>query len=403
MGYIKSNPVMMDTNNIKRNYKLEEAVEDFLNTIDARSNRNKSTEKLKSNSYNRKKSDMKKFIAFRDAEYKNVKYTINITKEFIRDFTLHMQNLKKEKGKDKGSPIAPNTVIACFQSLKSFITYLAKSNAIKEDVYRYVYNSNFVDYEKEQVVCEQGFLNREQVLEIYKRTEMYKKRGTYYRNRALIGLLLHGFRRSEIIELKWKDIDFDTKVANIILYKVRKKISVRLADFVVNDLKAHFESLNEDMQHKTSYIFSTKKGQSISNVYLREIIVDLTKDMTDSQGKPIGTRTFRKTFVNINMLLNFPIHHIQNYTAHTTAVLQKHYQQMFPSLKIDTNEDYINEYFTYLKDGTMVKPKISVDDVLNDEELMGKLTNVIMSRMMKTVENYGGTSISWNPKEAASA
>lgn len=394
MSYIKSNPVMLDTNNIKRNYILEDAIEDFLNTIDARSNRNKSTEKLKTNSYNRKKSDMKKFIAFRDAEYKNVKYTINITKEFIRDFTLHMQNLKKEKGKDKGSPIAPNTVIACFQSLKSFITYLAKTNAIKEDVYRYVYNSNFLDCKKEQVVCEQGFLTREQISEIYARTEKFKNKGVYYRNRAILGLLLHGFRRSEIIMLKWKDIDLDRKVANIILYKVRKKISVKLSDFVIADLKAHYESISEDMQHKTSYIFATRTGNSLSTVYLRDIIVKMTEGMTDSQGKPITTRTFRKTFVNINMLLNFPLHHIQNYTAHTTAVLQKHYQQMFPSIKIDTNTDFINEYFSYLKDGTVVKPKIDINDVLKDEELMGKLTTIIMGRMLKTVENYGGASIS---------
>lgn len=120
----------------------------------------------------------------------------------------------------------------------------------------------------------------------------------------------------------------------------------------------------------------------------------MTEGMTDSQGKPITTRTFRKTFVNINMLLNFPLHHIQNYTAHTTAVLQKHYQQMFPSIKIDTNTDFINEYFSYLKDGTVVKPKIDINDVLKDEELMGKLTTIIMGRMLKTVENYGGASIS---------
>lgn len=394
MGYIKSNPVAMDTNSLKRNYKLEDAINDFIMTIDVRSNQNKNIERCKSDSYNRKKSDLKKLIAFRDENYKNVKYTVNITREFARDYTFYLQNLKKEKGKDKGSPVAPNTRITCFQSFKAFITYLAKSNSIREDVYRYIYNSSFLDAEKEHVVCEQGFLTREQVIEIYERTEKFKNKGVYYRNRAILGLLLHGFRRSEIIDLKWKDVDFDTKVANIILYKVRKKISVKLSDFVIEDLKAHYQSLTDDMQHKTSYIFATRTGNSMTTVYLRDIVMKMTEGMTDSEGKPVSTRTFRKTFVNINMLLNFPLHHIQNYTAHTTAVLQKHYQQMFPALKIDMNDDYINKYFNYLKSGEIEKPKIELDDVLKDEELMGKLTNIIMSRMMKTVENYGGASIS---------
>lgn len=388
--YAKAKPVLMDKENIRRNYNIDKSVEDFLDVIESFENRDKNRQKRCGDSYNRKKSDLKKFIEFRNIYYKKVVFTYNISQEMIHDYLFYLQNLKKVKGR-KNETLSANTIIAYFHSLNAYVRFLAENNAIRENVYRYVYNNNFVDSQKKNISLEQGFLTREQILEIYKNTEMYKTKGNYYRNRAIIGLLLHGFRRGEIINLKWKDINLDTGIATVTLYKVRKKIAVRLADFALDDLKKYFDSLNLDKKNKTNFIFETCHGNPIGKNKVRDIVSCLTEDMTDSEGKNITTRTFRKTFVNLNIMLNYPINFIQLYTNHTTAVLQKYYQKIRPNVQID-NTDYINSYFNYINTGKREMQKIELEDVLQNEELMGKLTNIILGRMVTTVNNFAGAA-----------
>ena len=392
MGYIKSRPVVMDKDNIRRNLKIEEGIKEFLKTLDNKDNRDKNIEWGFSESYKRKYYDLKRFIEFRNENYKSIIYTYNISKELITDYLYYLQNLKKLTGPDKGKPVSPNTTIAYFQSFMAFVSYLATVNAIREDVYRFAYNNTFINKQRTKIIYEQGYMTREQLVEIYNRTEKYKKKGNYYKYRSIIGLLMHGFRRSEIRSLQWKDISFDTKTANIILYKINKKITVKISDLVMNDLKKHYQSLNIDKQQKTSYVFETSRGNPISKEMIRFIVVELTKGMEDTEGKPITTRTFRKTFVNISLLLNYPLHFVQEYTNHTTEVLQKHYQKIRPTLVLDSSTDYINSYFNYIESGKKEKQKINIDDVLKDEELMGKLTQIILSKMI-TIADMAGAGI----------
>lgn len=394
----KRNQIVRNPSTNVRRYKIEETVDEFLKlTNEENGGNDELISNHKYNTYHRRKSDLKKFINFRDKQYKSIKFTDQISTEMIKDYISYLSNLKTKKGK----MYKENTRFTIFTSFRSYINYLNSIEAIKVDAYNFILKNKF-GIKGRKLVREQnqtGYLETEQIVEMYNRLEIFKKNGTYYRNKVLLDLLVHGFRKNEILELKWADFDFEMETLHIYHKKVTKQDTVYLSKKTIEDIKEYFESLTPAKRYKSNYMFLSKqqsydiKGKHISDMALIKLLDVLCKDMHDSNGCTITPRTFRKTFVVVNSKIGTPIPLIQNYTEHNVKTLEEHYSTYIPNKKNEP-ADIIEDYFSYVLGKKSLKDiragKITVEDVLKDAELVSQLTPFFFN--MFNMQNAVNTS-----------
>jgi len=91
------------------------------------------------------------------------------------------------------------------------------------------------------------------------------------RNKLIVELLYStGMRRSELINLKMMDIDFNNQVVKV-LGKRNKERYIPLLKSVINSLK-RYNGFREDIKTNQSYLILTKKGKKIYDTLVYRII-----------------------------------------------------------------------------------------------------------------------------------
>ena len=91
------------------------------------------------------------------------------------------------------------------------------------------------------------------------------------RNKLIVELLYStGMRRSELINLKMMDIDFNNQVVKV-LGKRNKERYIPLLKSVINSLK-RYNGFREDIKTNQSYLLLTKKGKKIYDTLVYRII-----------------------------------------------------------------------------------------------------------------------------------
>lgn len=108
-----------------------------------------------------------------------------------------------------------------------------------------------------------------------------------------------GMRRSELVGLKIRDVDFSGK-SLIITGKGNKQRLVPLADELVEDMKCYLELRQEVVSTEHGYFFVTDKGKPVYDKFIYRLVVKYLSMVTTSSKK--SPHVLRHTFAT--QLLN---------------------------------------------------------------------------------------------------
>jgi integrase/recombinase XerD len=117
--------------------------------------------------------------------------------------------------------------------------------------------TNIINYSKANIQ-----VRTEQDLPPHITFDEFKK--IYYslsgKDQLLCGLMWEtGGRISDVLNLRWKDIDFDTKIINMYVDKRDLWLNIPVSDMIISDLKNHYLI---DKPEYTEFIFSSNKSKT---------------------------------------------------------------------------------------------------------------------------------------------
>ena len=227
---------------------------------------------------------------------------------------------------------APSTVSRNISAIKSFYTYMVKSGKI---------DTNITDPIKEPKIGTHlpSYLTIDEVNDLL---DIEINNNFDYRNKAILELMYAtGLRISEVINLEFKNIDFDECIVRIIGKGSKERI-VPINDYALEALNDYLNIARPNMLIKgeNNYIFINNHGNKMT----RQGIFKMIKNECLKKGidKNISPHTLRHTFAThllengadlriIQELLGHSdISTTQIYTHISNDKLKKDYQEYFP-------------------------------------------------------------------------
>ncbi len=142
-----------------------------------------------------------------------------------------------------------------------------------------------------------------------------------FRNYVLIALLWStGLRSSELLALKWKDIDLKNGMLLVRKGKGSKQRQLVLNDRVLDDVKEYRNSIlaGKDVPVFCSYPNSMRKGIYDSGLSYQQV-TDIVREAVQNSGikKKVNIMTFRHTFATHMYEADVPVRDIQEMMGHT--------------------------------------------------------------------------------------
>lgn len=270
------------------------------------------------------RKDVIQFSDFLKSELNNkIRYIDSITKV---ETELYKKCLIKKmlKGEYKSS-----TVLRKYNSIKVFFQFLSHEYNI-EDVTKddrfgnknSLRNWN-VDYEVK---------NLPTIIDDYELEKLfYTIHNSYdknvYRDLAIIEVLLGtGCRRSELLELKWNDINFYNKEITIRRKKTRNTDTVAVSKQIIIAL-AKLKEISGDLS-SSEHVFRSrqKNSKKLSKSALNAAVKKWVKKANINPS--ITPHTFRHTFITNCLKSNIPTEKIIKYTGHADANSLKPYTHL---------------------------------------------------------------------------
>jgi integrase/recombinase XerD len=273
-----------------------------------------------------------------DLNYSNntiVSYDNDLTKlslYFNNKDLLKLNTKDIEKYITTLSEYAPSTVSRNISAIKSFYTYMVKSGKI---------DTNITDPIKEPKIGTHlpSYLTIDEVNDLL---DIEINNNFDFRNKAILELMYAtGLRISEVINLEFKNIDFDECIVRIIGKGSKERI-VPINDYALEALNNYLNIARPNMLIKgeNNYIFINNHGSMMT----RQGIFKMIKNECQKKGidKNISPHTLRHTFAThllengadlriIQELLGHSdISTTQIYTHISNDKLKKDYQEYFP-------------------------------------------------------------------------
>lgn len=169
-----------------------------------------------------------------------------------------------------------------------------------------------------------------------------KKGFDFYNERAYIAIKLllgTGIRSGELLNIKWKDIDFINDTV-IVFGKARKQRAIPLHEQLKRDLceyKIYLDAVFKEI-NPNDYVYCTKENKhasksAIDNVFKR---LKVATNITDVRCSP---HTFRHTFAQHWILSGGDVYSLQRVLGHSRLESTQKYVNLFSTaLKVQNNK-----------------------------------------------------------------
>lgn len=283
------------------------------------------------------KTDMDIFLEFIDKVLnKKIIYTCDLKTSHLEDYKTYL--IVKRGYSIRGASRKYNC-------LRSYIKTLNKYNLIDISIFLYLSSDSFGNKKKDKFTDKIKLISTETVEKILENLENSKK-NLKYRDKCIISLLLYlGLRRSEIINLKWNQIDFIKDTIKIIRNKNSTISIIDLPAIIRDDLQTLNKlSLAENKGLLPTYVFYGKcTDKPLSICSYNNIISLYTKNLTDIDGDKITGHAFRHTFITNCIMKNIPLSEIMVLTGLDLKTIE-YYSHIIPNNTLKFNSLVNNLY-----------------------------------------------------------
>jgi hypothetical protein len=210
--------------------------------------------------------------------------------------------------------------------------------------------------------------------------EIYTQKVVKPKQKLIIdGLLYTGLRVSELINLKWKDINFQDKKIIVKSLKKREKEEFRevpLHDNLVITFSNYLKTkANIDAN---DYVFESpsKKGQPIHRVTVNELLKSIAKKHNIQPAYP---HKFRHTFATNLRRTGAELHTISNLLGHenyTTTMVYAHITQEEGTTAL--NNAYKKTFYQKVKEKLGFGDKVPIINLMNEKNLVGRKDEILL-------------------------
>ena len=246
----------------------------------------------------------------------------DITKLSSKDLESYIMTLNE---------YAPSSISRNISSIKSFYNYLYKSNIINN-------NPSETLKEPKLGIHLPSYLTIDEVNALL---DIDIKDNYDYRNKAILELMYAtGLRISEVINLEFKNIDFDDCIVRIIGKGSKERI-VPINDYALDALKDYIDIARPNMLIKgdNNYLFLNNHGQKMT----RQGIFKMIKKECERSGieKSISPHTLRHTFATHLLENGADLRVIQELLGHSDISTT----QIYTHISNEKLKNDYNEYF----------------------------------------------------------
>jgi len=239
------------------------------------------------NTYIAYQKDLEQFFSFLDENFKEVQINPeNISHQMIR---LWLSNLIE-------SGVETRSANRKLSALKTFFKFLLKEKLIKQNPMQKIISpkmsKKITPYIEEENLLE--MLEAEEAAEGYYKT----------RNYLILEILYEtGIRLSELIQLKYEDIDFHNLTIKVLGKRNKERIipiTILLKEKIIKYIELK-ENENITTKETSNYLFLTKKGKKIYPKFVYRIVLYYLSKITTNKKK--SPHVLRHTFAT-HMLNN---------------------------------------------------------------------------------------------------
>lgn len=248
----------------------------------------------------------------------------DITTSVIKEY-LRMRKMKGDK---------PSTINSRTQRIRALFNYCIESGYVKVNPAKKV-KLIHDDVRIEIFTDEQIY----QMLGYYRRLKTRDKRLFASRDYMLILLLLGtGARRTEIVNLRWSDVDFESKTIKV-FGKKRKIESIVITDKLIRELSSYYLFLKKYFDEDIEYVITDRYGKQITQNGIHMIMRGLKAKMNFKDVR-VSCHTFRHTFCHRLATSGMSVFAIQKMMRHTNITVTMRYVAMWGNELRKQNDEF---------------------------------------------------------------
>ena len=248
----------------------------------------------------------------------------DITTSHIRQYLVECQ----QKGNKAG------TINTKLLRIRAFFNYCVESEYIKSNPAKKI--KRLKEDVKIDVFTDEQIA---QMLAYYRRLKTRDKSYFAYRDYMIIVTLLGtGLRRSEIINLKWTDVDFKNLSISV-FGKSRRKESIPITEKLAKELAAYKVFCEKYWKNLSEYVFVDRKNQKMTENALTIVFQNLAKKMNFKDVR-VSCHTFRHTFCHRLAMSGMSAFAIQKLMRHQNINVTMKYVAMWGNDLKEQNEKF---------------------------------------------------------------
>ncbi|PAE06452.1 integrase [Terribacillus saccharophilus] len=226
------------------------------------------------------------------------------------------------------------TINTKLQRIRAFFNYLLEEGMVTENV------ASKVKRQREEVKINVfSDMQIKQMLSYYRGLRRREKSYFAYRGYMLIVTFLGtGIRRTEIINLKWSDIDFDNLTMSV-YGKRRKKEIVFMTERLAKELSAYNLFCKRHFPQLSDYVFVNRDNNQMTQNSIMLIFQNLQKKMNFKDVR-VSPHTFRHTFCHRLAMSGMSAFAIQKMMRHENIAVTMRYVAMWGNELKEQNDKF---------------------------------------------------------------
>lgn len=227
-----------------------------------------------------------------------------------------------------------STINTKLQRIRAFFNYLLEEGMVTENV------ASKVKRQREEVKINVfSDMQIQQMLSYYRGLRRREKSYFAYRGYMLIVTFLGtGIRRTEIINLKWSDIDFDNLTISV-FGKRRKKEIVFMTERLAKELSAYNLFCKRHFPQLSNYVFVNRDNNQMTQNSIMLIFQNLQKKMNFKDVR-VSPHTFRHTFCHRLAMSGMSAFAIQKMMRHENIAVTMRYVAMWGNELKEQNDKF---------------------------------------------------------------
>lgn len=258
-------------------------------------------------------SDLETFIDF-------LRYELGWKIRYIDQFTWTENEQYKNylQAKVNDGELKKTTAVRKYNAMKTYFAYLSEEYGIENIVYgdKWGNKKNAITWENEGEDLLPDILTLEELNKIIGciNDSNHKQK---FRDIAIFETLIStGCRRSEILQMKWRDIDFSRGTAKIYRQKTKNANAVPITKEMIDALSTYRNTL----PCYGDYVFQSRENHKMSKSAFSNTIKKwvVASGVMKDRGREISAHTFRHTFITECIRNGIQDSIIIKYTGHKT-------------------------------------------------------------------------------------